>query len=88
MKRQLERFREGQPGPDFPGGEGEERHVGRPKQEDLTSWARRSMGLQRLEVPKGSAAGVERVVESANRIWGLALANGTSDVPKGTVQNI
>lgn len=70
-RRQLGRFRAGEPGPDFPGGEGEGSHVGRPLEEDLSRVARLSMGLEKLSVGCRVDEGAMRAVEAANRILGF-----------------
>ena len=38
MLRQRKAFLDGTPGPDFPGGEGESRHIGKPTVDDVAEW--------------------------------------------------
>lgn len=75
MVRQREAFRNGTPGPDFPGGEGEARHAGRPTDAILREWAGsealQSMGLEKL-IPNPSATpGQREVISQANSILGF-----------------
>lgn len=72
VRRQLERFRKGHPGPDFPGGQGEEGNIDRPTEQDLTEYARRSMGLERLAERDDSGIGTRRLNDVVNRIWGFS----------------
>lgn len=69
--RQREKFKSGQPGPDFPGGEGEKRHIGRAVERDLTKEARMSMGLEKIVVDVGRGEGVRRVADAANQLLGF-----------------
>lgn len=75
LVRQRNAFRNGNPGPDFPGGEGEARHAGRPTEEKFRGLASdeglRAMGLQRLIVGDGALPGQREVVERANQILGF-----------------
>ena len=75
LVRQREAFLAGTPGPDFPGGEGEARHVDRPGKDLLKSWTGdegvTAMGLGRLPVNEGDQPGVKDVVEKANKILGF-----------------
>ncbi|KAH7322632.1 DUF1479 domain protein [Stachybotrys elegans] len=72
MVRQREAFRQGAPGPDFGGGEGEARHEGRLGEGDLARLrGLRAMGMQRLEVREGMRRGEREVVERANRVLGF-----------------
>ncbi|KOS18002.1 Uncharacterized protein ESCO_002841 [Escovopsis weberi] len=75
LARQRQAFREGTPGPDFPGGVGESQHVGRVTEDMFRGWAgaegRRAMGLERLLVSSGAMTGQREVVERANMILGL-----------------
>lgn len=75
MVRQRAAFRAGTPGPDFPGGEGEARHVERPTEETLRGWAeaegRRAFGLEKLVVEDGATEGGRQVVEKANEVLGF-----------------
>ncbi|KAJ6441050.1 DNA ligase [Purpureocillium lavendulum] len=75
VARQRAAFRAGTPGPDFPGGEGESRHVGRPSEEALRGWTdgagRQAFGLERLAVRDAALPGEREVVERANGILGF-----------------
>ncbi|KND86824.1 Uncharacterized protein YbiU [Tolypocladium ophioglossoides CBS 100239] len=76
LARQRAAFRAGTPGPDFPGGEGEARHVGRPSEEALRRWAdggagRQAFGLERLAARGGALPGEREVVARANGILGF-----------------
>ncbi|GJN82692.1 hypothetical protein PLIIFM63780_006235 [Purpureocillium lilacinum] len=73
--RQRAAFRAGTPGPDFPGGEGESRHVGRPSEAALRGWTdgagRQAFGLERLAAREGALPGEREVVARANAILGF-----------------
>ncbi|KAJ4155492.1 hypothetical protein LMH87_000732 [Akanthomyces muscarius] len=73
--RQREAWRNGTPGPDFPGGEGEARHAGRPTEAKLRQWAGRealqSMGLEKLVPGSAPTPGQREVVGQANAILGF-----------------
>lgn len=75
LVRQREAFRNGTPGPDFPGGEGEARHSGRPTEQMLRGWTTgegmRAMGLEKLETSSGALPGQKQVIERANSILGF-----------------
>ncbi|KAM3454975.1 hypothetical protein MY5147_008716 [Beauveria neobassiana] len=75
VARQREAWRRGTPGPDFPGGEGEARHSGRPTEEMLRQWAGvdalRSMGLEKLVPASDATAGQREAVDQANGILGF-----------------
>ncbi|OAA57785.1 DUF1479 domain protein [Cordyceps fumosorosea ARSEF 2679] len=75
VARQREAWRRGTPGPDFPGGEGEARHAGRPAEAALRGWAGtealRSMGLEKLVPAPGATAGQREVLADANAILGF-----------------
>ncbi|KAG5971524.1 hypothetical protein E4U55_001217 [Claviceps digitariae] len=75
LARQREAFRHGTPGPDFPGGEGESRHVGRPTEDMLRSWTdevgQQAFGLSRIQVRDDALAGERGVVARANRTLGF-----------------
>lgn len=77
VARQRAAWRDGTPGPDFPGGEGEARHAGRPTEAMLRGWAGRealqSMGLERLESAAATTTtkGQREVVAQANAILGF-----------------
>ncbi|KPM41086.1 hypothetical protein AK830_g5467 [Neonectria ditissima] len=73
--RQRSAFRAGTPGPDFPGGDGEARHVDRPSEEMLRRWGgdagARAMGLEPQDVNAGMMAGPREAVERANAVLGF-----------------
>lgn len=80
LVRQRAAFLEGTPGPDFPGGNGESGHVGRPPVSTIaTEEARRAMGLAKLctegeEAEDGEGAvrsGARAVTAKANAILGF-----------------
>jgi hypothetical protein len=72
LVRQREAFRNGTPGPDFPGGKGESGHTGRPDEDFVEGGeARQAMGLERLDVEKGEMPGGKRVLKMANSILGF-----------------
>lgn len=80
LARQRACFRAGAPGPDFPGGEGEKRHVGRATEEDFLGEeaggreaedAAKAMGLRGMEVRGVEGEGERRVLEEANAILGF-----------------
>ncbi|KAM4065721.1 hypothetical protein HRG_010563 [Hirsutella rhossiliensis] len=75
LARQRDAFRRGTPGPDFPGGEGEARHVGRPTEEMMRGWTtpagRQAFGLEKFDVREGALPGERDVVEKANAILGF-----------------
>ena len=63
LRRQRAAFLEGTPAPDFPGGEGESRHIGRPSAEDVAKWngvegmvSSQTFGISDLLLTKHSAA--------------------------------
>ncbi|ATY65643.1 DUF1479 domain [Cordyceps militaris] len=72
---QREAWRRGTPGPDFPGGEGEARHAGRPTEAALREWAGddalRSMGLEKLVHAATATSGQRQAVAEANAILGF-----------------
>lgn len=75
VARQRQAFRDGTPGPDFPGGEGESRHIGRPTEEMLRGWTndvgRQAFGLDKIEVRAGALPGEREVVKRANVALGF-----------------
>lgn len=75
LATQRQAFLDGTPGPDFPGGKGESRHVDRPTAEyaaeHLNLQGLQAMGLRRLLVPDGAPPGARSVLESANKILGF-----------------
>ncbi|OAQ66392.1 hypothetical protein VFPPC_07954 [Pochonia chlamydosporia 170] len=75
LARQRQAFRDGTPGPDFPGGEGESRHIGRPTEGMLRGWTndlgRQAFGLDKIVVREGALPGEREVVERANAALGF-----------------
>jgi hypothetical protein len=75
MVRQRAAFRQGTPGPDFPGGEGESRHIGRGTEEYLKKYCNpagaQAMGLDKLATAEGDTPGGKAVVAEANKILGF-----------------
>ncbi|UZJ51919.1 hypothetical protein CBS101457_001239 [Exobasidium rhododendri] len=64
---QRESLIEGIPPNDFPGGEGESRHVGRGTARDIvTSAGRRSMGLEKLEIQDGMPEAEKQLLRYCN----------------------
>ncbi|KUI60199.1 Uncharacterized protein YbiU [Cytospora mali] len=68
-------WRNGMPGPDFPGGKGESEHVDRPAEQFLRSVADvdglASVGLEPLPEPVNGSEGEKEVVRRANSILGF-----------------
>ncbi len=75
VARQREAFRQGTPPPDFPGGEGESRHVGRATEEYVREHCHvdglQAMGLDKLVVAEGDTPSGKTAVEEANRMLGF-----------------
>lgn len=75
LVRQREAFRDGTPAPDYPGGEGESRHVGRMTEEELraqmTAAGRAAFGLEGLEVLDGMREAERGIIERANKMLGF-----------------
>ncbi|KAH6605833.1 hypothetical protein Trco_004986 [Trichoderma cornu-damae] len=75
LARQRQAFWDGTPGPDFPGGEGESKHIGRPTEDMLRRWVsaegRQAMGLDRLVASPLALPGAREVVERFNATLGL-----------------
>jgi hypothetical protein len=67
MAKQRDAFIKGIPAPDFPGGEGESNHRGRPTLESLqiSTLARQAAGVEKIS----SESGI--VIEKANKILGF-----------------
>lgn len=70
-----EAWRNGTPGPDFPGGKGESEHVERPGESFLRSVTNKdglaSVGLEALTEPVTGTEGEMSVVRRANRLLGF-----------------
>ncbi|KAF4302559.1 hypothetical protein GTA08_BOTSDO09976 [Botryosphaeria dothidea] len=76
LVRQRDAFLRGVPSPDFGGGEGESRHVGRPTRDDVARMAgaegRRALGLEQWDsTEEGLAPGQRAVLDRANKILGF-----------------
>lgn len=75
VSRMREAWRNGTPGPDFPGGRGESEHVDRPTEKFLRSVSDveglASVGLEPLAEPVNGSEGEKEVVRRANRILGF-----------------
>ena len=77
LARQREAFVQGVPGPDFPGGVGEGRHVGRAGKEFFEEAGKagvdgvRAMGLGTWDVEEGGTKGERRALERGNDILGF-----------------
>ncbi|KAH7002350.1 hypothetical protein EDB80DRAFT_752638 [Ilyonectria destructans] len=73
--RQRAAFRAGTPGPDFPGGAGESRHVGRPTEAMLRGWAGAAggsaLGLEPQVAGDGLTPGQREVIERSNAALGF-----------------
>lgn len=78
LVRQRDAFVRGVPSPDFGGGEGESRHVGRVKVEELEELVgeegARAMGLNEWDSSKeGLAAGEKEAMDRANKVLGFYM---------------
>ncbi|KAK4148818.1 hypothetical protein C8A00DRAFT_19417 [Chaetomidium leptoderma] len=75
VARQRTAFLQGTPAPDFPGGEGESRHIGRATEEYVKKYCDpvgvQSMGLDKLATAEGDTPGGKAVVEQANKVLGF-----------------
>lgn len=75
VRKMRDSWRNGTPGPDFPGGKGESEHVDRPTEEFLRSVADvdglASVGLEPVPEPVGGSAGEKEVVRRTNSILGF-----------------
>jgi Protein of unknown function (DUF1479) len=70
MAKQRDAFLKGIPAPDFPGGEGESKHIGRPTLESLQEvsvsvLARQAAGIEKITSENGP------VIDKANKILGF-----------------
>ena len=77
LAQQRETFAAGVPAPDFPGGKGESKHIGRATSESVSKEASElglsSMGLSKLSKPeKESLPGAQKVIQRANQLLGFA----------------
>jgi hypothetical protein len=75
VARQREAFLDGTPAPDFPGGVGESKHVGRPTEEYVrrcaTSVGLQSVGLDMLVPADGESEGSAEALRRANSVLGF-----------------
>ncbi|KAF2968682.1 hypothetical protein GQX73_g4906 [Xylaria multiplex] len=75
LVRQREAFLGGTPGPDFPGGEGESRHLNRPTISYLNAHANseglRAFGFEKLVTTEADGPGAAGVLKKANEILGF-----------------
>ncbi|KAL2128147.1 hypothetical protein VTI74DRAFT_9607 [Chaetomium olivicolor] len=75
VARQRTAFFQGTPGPDFPGGEGESRHIGRATEEYVKMYCEplgvQQMGLDKLVTVEEDTPGGKAVVDEANVVLGF-----------------
>ncbi|KAI0529967.1 hypothetical protein GGR58DRAFT_518839 [Xylaria digitata] len=75
LVRQRKALLDGTPGPDFPGGEGESRHVNRPTVSYLKAHANseglRAFGFEKLVATEADSPGAVGVLKKANEILGF-----------------
>jgi hypothetical protein len=75
VARQRAAFLEGTPAPDFPGGVGESKHVGRLTDEDVRRFATplglQSIGLEKLVSADGETEGGVEAIRRANAVLGF-----------------
>lgn len=75
VAKMRQAWRDGTPGPDFPGGKGESDHIDRPDVEFVRSVGNAqglaSIGLEPLPEPVDGSEGEKEVVRKANRILGF-----------------
>ncbi|KAI5458656.1 hypothetical protein BGZ63DRAFT_432102 [Mariannaea sp. PMI_226] len=75
LVRQRQAFRDGTPGPDFPGGVGESMHVDRAVEEMVLNMAgstgRRAMGLEKLQLGEEATEGEREAIERSNAVLGF-----------------
>lgn len=75
LARQRQAFRDGTPGPDFPGGLGESNHVDRPREVQLQKWTNDAglgaMGLSKFDVREDALPGEREVLIQANETLGF-----------------
>jgi hypothetical protein len=68
-------FLAGTPAPDFPGGEGESRHIGRATEEYVRKYCNplgvQQMGLDKLVTVETDTPGGKAVVQEANKVLGF-----------------
>jgi hypothetical protein len=72
LARQRHSFQHGIPPPDFPGGDGESRHVGRATPANVeTLEGRRAMGLEPFQIKSHMTSGEKEMVSKANLVLNL-----------------
>ncbi|KAM0275011.1 hypothetical protein ACHAQH_007660 [Verticillium albo-atrum] len=75
VKRQREAFEAGIPPPDFPGGQGESQHVGRPGVPELNAMAsieaRRAAGFAAFDIKTARTRAERNVLQYGNDVMGL-----------------
>lgn len=75
LLRQKQAFLDGTPGPDFPGGQGESKHINRPTEAYLRSQADsdglRAFGFEKLAATNSDGTGAREVIGKANAILGF-----------------
>jgi hypothetical protein len=72
LAQQRDAFQRGIPPPDFPGGEGESRHVGRAIPKDAQKLGGgRAMGLEPFEIKSDMTSGEKEMISKANTILNL-----------------
>jgi hypothetical protein len=75
LARQRETFLQGTPGPDFPGGPGESKHVGRPKADHVANIAGKdaiqALGLEAWSNDRPVLDGERRMLRRANEVLGF-----------------
>ncbi|KAJ4287103.1 hypothetical protein N0V88_007725 [Collariella sp. IMI 366227] len=75
LARQRAAFLQGTPGPDFPGGEGESKHIGRATEKYVKKYCDplgvQQMGLSKLAATEEDTPGGKSVLEQANAILGF-----------------
>jgi hypothetical protein len=78
LRRQRDTFLQGTPSPDFGGGEGESKHVGRPTLQDLSTMmdsdGLRAMGMMEWDrTTPGLSKGQREVLDRANKELGFYM---------------
>lgn len=75
MVRQRKAFLDGTPGPDFPGGQGESKHVNRPTESYVRAHADseglRAFGFEKLVAAEQDGPGANEAIKMANEILGF-----------------
>ncbi|KAI0205905.1 DUF1479 domain protein [Astrocystis sublimbata] len=75
LSRQRKAFLDGTPAPDFPGGQGESQHTGRPTESYLRSKADlnglRAFGFEQIVVADSDGVGAREAIRKANEVLGF-----------------